>query len=47
MWTDGRTGGREDMTKEIVAFHNYVKAPKNLFFSNEITFNPMYLFYRT
>jgi hypothetical protein len=32
-----------DMTKEIVAFHNFVKSdPKKLFFSSETIFKPMY-----
>jgi hypothetical protein len=28
MQTNGRTGGRMDMTKLIVAFHNFANAPK-------------------
>jgi hypothetical protein len=28
--TDGRTGGQIDMTKLIVAFRNFAKAPKGL-----------------
>jgi len=27
---DGRTDGRTDMTKRIVAFHNFLNAPKNI-----------------
>ena len=28
--TDGRTGGQTDMTKQIVANHNLVNAPRNI-----------------
>ena len=28
-WTDGRTDGRTDMTKLILAFRDFAKAPKN------------------
>jgi hypothetical protein len=28
-WGDGRTGTQTDMTKLIVAFRNFVNAPKN------------------
>jgi len=30
MWTDGQT----DMTKLIVVFHNFAKAPKNCFLNH-------------
>jgi len=29
LFHDGRTGGRTDMTKLIVAFRNFANAPKN------------------